>query len=405
MKLPRIKQSLLVFSFCLLAAGIAGSALAHPPGDIVVEFDNGTKVLKIEVVHPVGSVDRHFVRKLQVFVNGKLNPSGAPWIVFTGDALFAGDVGRVDLLGMDRAREMASLLYDTLFNKLLPLGDNIIVCPAHGAGSVCGSVISERTWTTIGFELRYNPKLQHTDRGEFVANVAKKLERPPYFKQMEKLNLEGAPILRALSVPTPLSPGLFSQRMHEAIVLDTRMELGFGAAHVPDALSIWLDGVPSFGGWFLPYDRPILLVNEMNDLAQATRYLIRLGYDELAGYLSGGMHAWHTTGKESTSIRMTTVQELCRLLDRHEPTWILDVRSREELEKTGQITGAHHIHITQLLHHLNQVPRDGTVYIFCGSGLRSMMAASLLQRKGWKNLVVVLGGLAGWNSIICPVKT
>jgi hydroxyacylglutathione hydrolase len=353
--------------------------------------------LKLQAIHSPG----HTPGSMSYLLH---DPDGAPWVVFTGDALFAGDVGRVDLLGMDRAEEMASLLYDTIYHKLLPLGDEVIVCPAHGAGSVCGASIAERVWTTIGLERRHNPKLQYTDEAEFVAHVAQELERPPYFRRMEALNLEGPPLLRALPVPVPLSPGVFAKNAQNAIVLDTRMELGFGSAHVPGALSIWLKGLPGFAGWFVPYDHSILLVSEMDNPVEATRYLIRLGYDDLDGYLSGGMLAWHMAGLESSSITTVTVQALCHLLDESENTWVLDVRSSEELEKAGQIPGAQHIHITQLPDRPNEVPKDRTVYIFCGSGLRSMIAASLLQSKGWKDLVVVLGGLAGWSSVTCPLE-
>lgn len=332
------------------------------------------------------------------------DPDGVPWIVFTGDILFAGDVGRVDLLGMDRTREMASLLYDTLFNKLLALGDGVIVCPAHGQGSVCGSAIASRIWTTVGLERRYNPKLQYRNKDEFVSNVARELERPPYFTRMEKLNLEGAPLLDGLPILAPLTPRTFLTKAQDGIVLDTRIEVSFGAAHIPNALSIWLNGLPSFAGWFIPYDQPILLVNETDNPVEAARFLVRLGYDELAGYLAGGMLAWHMAGQESDSINMVTVQEFCRQLDEHKQVWILDVRSDEELEKVGRIPDAHHIHITQLPHHLYEIHKYRTIYIFCGSGLRSMIAASILRREGWKDLAVVLGGLAGWNSIARPIK-
>jgi hydroxyacylglutathione hydrolase len=353
--------------------------------------------LELEAIHSPGHTPGSMSYLLR-------DADSAPWMVFTGDALFAGAVGRVDLLGMDRTEEMAVLLYDTLFTKLLALGDEVMVCPAHGAGSVCGSAISERPWTTIGLERRHNPRLQHKDKAEFIADVARELERPPYFRRMEKLNHEGAPLLGALPVVTPLPAHTFAEKAEQAIVLDTRMELSFGSAHVPDAAFIWLKRVPGFAGWFLPYDRPILLVNETDDPTQPARYLIRLGYDRLAGYLSGGMLAWHTAGLESRSVRTVTVQELCQLLDEGADIWILDVRSKEELATAGEIPGAHHIHITQLPHHLDEVPKDRTSYIFCGSGLRSMTAASLLQREGWTDLVVVLGGLAGWSSFTCPLE-
>ena len=330
------------------------------------------------------------------------DPDGLPWMVFTGDALFAGDVGRVDFMGMDRAPEMAGHLYDTLFNKLLPLGDGVIVCPAHGPGSVCASDIGERMWTTIGLERRDNPKLQVTDRSEFISVTAKKLDYPPYFRQMEKINLEGAAFCEIL--PVPLTLHEFTGLMHDAIVLDTRTELAFGASHVPNALSIWAGGLPSFAGWFLPYDKPILFVNESNDPNQVTRYLVRLGYSNIPGFLSGGMLAWHMAGREISSIRTVAVQSLCSLLDQGDQSWILDVRSDAELEHAGIVTGAHHIHLTELMTRVNEVPRDCAVFIFCGSGLRSMIAASLLKREGWQNLIVVLGGLAGWRSVSCPVR-
>jgi len=330
--------------------------------------------------------------------------NGSPWILFTGDDLFAGDVGRVDLLGMERAPEMAHLLYDTLFNKMLPLDDGVIVCPAHGTGSVCGSSIAGRPWTTLGFERKHNPKLQFVDEDEFVEHVAQKNERPPYFRRMEKINLQGAPLFESLSPPQPLSPREFSQNASDGVVVDTRMELGYGAAHIPGSLSMWLEGLPSFAGWFLPYDTPLFLVNETGDPMQAVRYLSRIGYDEVVGYLAGGMLSWHMKGYESEGTPMVTIQNLCKKLDREKNLWLLDARSREEADKAGEIPDAHQMHVTQIPQYLTDIPQTQPVYVFCGSGLRSMLAASYLQREGWQKVVVVLGGLSGWNSKSCPLK-
>jgi hydroxyacylglutathione hydrolase len=165
-------------------------------------------------------------------------------------------------------------------------------------------------------------------------------------------------------------------------------------------------------GWFLPYGQPILLVDEGGtfpayDHPQETvRTLVRLGYDQIAGYLSGGMHAWHTAGNESHAIGMVTVEELCRRTfapGGGEEPWILDVRSQGDLETVGRIDGAHHIHLTQMPGALGRVPTDRTIYIFCGSGRRSVVAASILRRAGWERLVVVLGGMLGWNSVKCEI--
>lgn len=354
--------------------------------------------LSLQAIHTPG----HTLGSMSYLLH---DPDGLPWMVFTGDTLFAGDTGRVDLVAEDKIEQMAGLLYESLFYKILSLGDGLIVCPSHGAGSVCGAGISQRNLSTIGLERLHNPKLQYKDKEDFIANVAKKLERPHYFTYMEKLNVEGAPILGSLPLPKPLSPEEFDKISSEAIILDTRMEVGYGAAHIPNAYSIWMDGIPSFAGWFLPYDKPILLVNDTDNISEVVQKLVRLGYDNIVGYLKGEMHSWHTAGKASASVGMVTVQELCRKLDNNEKFWILDVRSEEELIKNGQISGAYNIHITQLSEHKDEVPKDIPVYIFCGTGLRSMIGASILMREGWQNLTVVLGGLAGWNSISCPIKS
>ena len=194
--------------------------------------------------------------------------SGAPWVVFTGDALFAGDVGRSDFYGREKLEEMTWLLNDSNFGKLLPLGDGVIVAPAHGSGSACGTAIAERPWTTIGLERHHSPKLKNRDKKSSVGQAASMLEYPPYFRRMEKLNLEGAPLLRTLPSPRPLSAREFATRMAEAVVLDVRWELAFTAAHAPGALSIWPVGIPEWAGWFVPYDRPILLVADDNDVSQ-----------------------------------------------------------------------------------------------------------------------------------------
>ncbi|MDM7935107.1 MAG: MBL fold metallo-hydrolase [Methanothrix sp.] len=331
------------------------------------------------------------------------DPEGNPWMVFTGDALFAGEVGRVDLLGEEMAGEMAGMLYESIFERLLPLGDGIIVCPAHGAGSVCGESIAERSWTTIGLERAHNPRLQLKERSQFVAAIqAVRPERPPYFRMMERVNLEGRPLLGRLPSPPPLSAEEFEERGRDAQILDTRTETSFGAAHLPGAQSIWQEGLAAFAGWFLRYDQPLLLVTEAGGVEEATRLLIRLGFDGIEGFLSGGMLGWHMSGRESASIRMITVQELCRLLDREEAL-VLDVRSSGELSSSGTIRGAQHIHLTMLPERMDEVPRDRTVHIFCGSGLRAMVAASFLKRHGWRDLAVVLGGMAGWRSRRCPV--
>lgn len=353
--------------------------------------------LEVEAIHAPG----HTLGMMNYLLR---DPGGVPWMIFSGDTLFAGEVGRIDLLGAEMEPKMAGLLYESIFGKLLPLGDEVLLCPAHGAGSVCGEAIAERIWTTVGIERRHNPRLQFREKESFVAHLMENQpERPPYFSRMERLNLEGAPFAARPS-PKILAPAEFEATAGNAAVLDTRMELGFGAAHVPGAQSIWKDGLASFAGWYLDYERPILLVNETNDFEEQILILARLGFDNVAACLAGGMLSWHTAGRENQSIGTLTVQEICRRLDAGEEFWILDVRSDEELRKDGRIPGASHIHVTQLPNLLEEIPRNRRIHVFCGSGLRSMIAASYLQRQGWRDLEVILGGMGAWRSKKFPIE-
>jgi len=352
--------------------------------------------LRVEALHTPGHTLGHMSYLLH-------DPDGEPWILFTGDTLFAGDVGRTDFYGEDRLEEVTGLLYESLFHKILPLGDELMVCPAHGPGSVCGTAIAERVWTTIGLERKHNPKLQYTDRDAFVANVGAMLEYPPYFGMMETLNLKGAPVMGSVPAVPPLAPYEFAAEATGAQVVDTRAELGFGAAHVPGALSIWESSLPKFAGWFLTYDRPILVVGETNDVCGAVRHLMRMGYDNVAGFLAGGMLPWHTAGLASESIDMITVQDLCQRLDQDEEPWILDVRSTAEVER-NRVPTAHHVHLTQLPERMDDILNGQRIYVFCGSGRRATVAASLMQREGYDKLTVVLGGLAAWSSVSCPLE-
>jgi hydroxyacylglutathione hydrolase len=352
--------------------------------------------LKIVALHTPGHTPGHMSYLLH-------DAEGVPWIVFTGDTLFAGEVGRTDFVGQENLAKMTRLLYDSLFEKILPLGDHVIVCPAHGAGSVCGSGIADRFWTTVGLERLHNPRLQYTNREDFVQNVGRMLPYAPYMATVERLNVEGALLPNGrLPVPPPMSADDFATRVPDAWVVDTRDLLSFSAAHVPGALALWENELSSYAGWFLTQDKPILLVCDVERLEQVTRYLVRLGFDRIEGFLSGGMRAWHRAGLESQSVKTRTVQSLCQQLDAEDDILVLDVRTDEEVAATP-IPGAVNVPIKQILARLGEVPSEGDLCIFCGSGIRATIVASLLRRAGRDNASVVLGGLAGWSSVSCPL--
>ncbi len=368
----------------------ADAQLPYQYGKPVVEGQIWqTGGLKLEALHTPGHTEGSMSYLLR-------DASGAPWIVFTGDALFAGEVGRVDFLGMERAPELASQLHDSLFRKLLPLGDGVLVGPGHGAGSPCGSNIADRAWTSLGLERTLNPHLQYTERETFITRVVRPLPKPPYFTQIERLNLEGAPVLGGIPMPPLLTAAEFAVQAASALVVDVRSEFSFSTAHVPGAQFVAQDRLAVFGGWFIPTDRPLLLVTDEDTPREAMRLLMRLGYDDVHGVLEGGMSHWNAAGHAIEMLPMVTTAELRRRIAAGEPAWFLDVRSAEELAY-GPIEGAHLLPVRQLAGREHEVPRDVPVYVFCGSGTRATIAASWLQRQGWQNLHIVMGGSRAWE--------
>jgi hydroxyacylglutathione hydrolase len=331
-----------------------------------------------------------------------------PLLVFTGDALFVGDVGRTDFGGPEHAARMAGNLYDSLVDVLLPLGDDVLLYPAHGAGSVCGAGISEREESTLGLERRLNPLLQ-LPRDAFVQfKVQERHEYAPYFQRMEALNLEGPPLLRGLPTPPPLPPAAFQRRMATGgVVVDTRMPLAFGGGHIAGSYSIWLDGLPSFAGWVLPYDQDLLLVlQDDRQLEQAVRYLIRIGYDRLAGYLCSGEEGcgvaeWYTQALPLDHLPLLTVQALHAARARGDALTVLDVRQRHEWEE-GHIADAQHVYVGHLAQRLPDVPTATRLAVVCSAGFRASLAASVLRRAGYRDVANVLGGMQAWEAAGYP---
>jgi hydroxyacylglutathione hydrolase len=357
--------------------------------------------LRLKAIHTPGHTDESMSYALTDLATGE-----ATVMVFTGDALFVGDVGRTDLYGPEEAPRLAANLYDSIFNKLLPLGEGVILCPAHGGGSVCGLNIASRDDSTLGIERAQNPLLQ-LGRDAFInRKVAEQPERPYYFRQMEKYNLEGPPLLGCMPLPSPLTPAEFKQEMERgAVVVDASEPAAFGGAHIKGGYSVWLEGLPVFAGWVLSYDRPILLVLEDEaHLDKAVRYLIRAGYDQVTGYLKEGTEGWYNAGFPVESLPLLSVHQLKSKLDRGEELLVLDTRGQDEWD-SGHIKGALHIYVGYLEQRLAEVPGDKPVAVICNVGHRAGLGASILLRAGYKQVSNVLGSVKAWVAAGYPVTT
>lgn len=318
--------------------------------------------------------------------------------VFTGDCLFVGDVGRTDFYP-DRKREVAGLLYDSL-QKLLALGDQAVIHPAHGAGSVCGDAMADREVSTIGYERLNNPRLQFESRDEFIdAKIAERHRQPPYFRHMEAGNLEGAAAIDHPLQPAAMDVHRFDEASDGSVVLDVRSAAGYLGAHLPSSLAIPEGMIASFAGWFLEPDDDLLLVAEDADQAErSARSLARIGYDRIKGFLVPSLPEWAAAGRRFDRVPVVDTDEVKRRVDADTADWtLLDVRDDNEVE-SGRVPGSIHAYLGTLPEMIGELNRNGRYTVMCGSGSRATIAASVLLRNGFDHVDLYLGSFAAWSS-------
>ncbi len=386
-------------------AARTGAAILHGHQ---MDFAYGTKVKEGDVVS-LGSLELkvletpgHTMESISIVVTD-LDVSDLPYAVFTGDALFAGEVGRTDFFGEEKRPQVSEMLYESITTKLLPLGDQAIIFPAHGAGSVCGSEISDHEFSTIGYEILTNPLLA-LSREEFIRRkVTEHHYLPPYFTMMEKYNREGAPLIHHLPDLNQFSVQEVRELTGRAQIIDIRSPTSFAAGHIPGSLSIWKDGLPAFMGWFLNYEDPIILIDDFNcDLPAVSRHFVRLGYDNLAGCLAGGFPAWFKSAAPLENFAAWSVQELARRREKAD-IFLLDVRDITTVARTGTIPGAHHIYVGELPGRIKEVPTSGQVAVYCDAGYKGSLGASILARNGYSEVANILGGMMAWMRAGFPV--
>ncbi len=326
------------------------------------------------------------------------------WGVFTGDSLFVGETGRTDLPDPDKTGENAGILYDALHAKIVPLGEQAMIFPAHGSGSACGGNISDRDDTTLGIEKGTNPVFKKS-RMEFVdLKLAETLPRPPYFKHMEQVNLHGGRPLKTPSAPRLLQPKELHERLKEGgIVIDTRSPEAFAGAHIHGAYSIWQDGLSTFGGWVANERTRIFLVVDKPDEAQkAVDALARVGIDSVEGVLVKGVESWREHGLPIETFGTTSAQEAAAAMQSRS-IHILDVR--DDMEWTEEhIPGALHTYVGYLEDKPPQLPKDARIVVHCSVGHRSALACSILARLGYTDIHNMLGGLTAWKKLDLPIE-
>ena len=321
--------------------------------------------------------------------------SGQPVAIFTGDLLFVNDVGRPDLRDADEdPGALAGRLYDSLFEKVLALPDDVKVYPAHGAGSLCGRAISDAPFSLVGQERRVNWALQIKDRAEFIRQMTANLpDRPAYFSYDVGLNLKGAEPLSALPALREFTEEEMATAVGTgAVVIDTRSAGDFGAGHFPGSINIGV-GSASFSTWtgfLVPGEKEIVLVvRSARDAARARLELARIGFDNVAGYLTADLLT------RTEKLPQISVADLKVRLERPDAPLLVDVRTPTEW-KNRHIEGARHLPLGSLAARAGELPADRPIAIVCGSGYRSSIATSFLQARGYKDIANVTGGMEAY---------
>lgn len=360
--------------------------------------------VRLETLHTPGHTPEH----LSYLVYDGSRSEEVPELILSGDFLFVGSLGRPDLLGEEAKRMLARQLFASVREKLDGLPDGLEVHPAHGSGSMCGSGMGGRPMSTLGFERIANPYLdpELTEEAFVEKILASSPPFPPYYRRMKELNSAGPPSLDGLPGRSPIRVSEF-RALAEAnhVVLDLRDHLAWGGAHLPGSFAIGVHGgkLSTWAAWALPYDTPILLVAPRpTDVKAAVRRLVRVGFDDVRGYLDGGIEAWREAGFPLESVPQMDITDLHERLSADDGPVVLDVRTDGEWEE-GHIEGAIHVHGGFVGSRLDEIPEDGRgIAVVCGSGYRSTVAASVLKRAGYEDVRNVPGGMGAWKRLGLP---
>ena len=315
--------------------------------------------------------------------------------VFTGDALFVGDVGRTDFYP-DRRREVAGLLYDSL-QDILALGDQTIIYPAHGAGSVCGSGMAEREFSTVGHERMNNPRLQITDREAFIdLKTSENHYQPPYFRLMERLNMEGGEAPPVVMRPRNLS----LKQLHNCDadhLIDIREPMAYASGHLPGSMSLPVNMLPAFAGWFIEEGQSLALIaSDEDQLATAMEHLVRIAFDNIVGGYVGVVPA-AAQGEQMQRTLMIDTTEVESRLNNAQSWTLLDVRDIDE-RNANAIEGSQHIYVGHLNERWRELDQSRHYTLMCASGARATIAAGWLASRGFEHIDIYLGSMGAWQA-------
>ena len=326
-------------------------------------------------------------------------------VLFSGGALIVGGAARTDLLGEEMTGYLTRQLFHSIHESLITLPDDVIVYPTNGAGSFCIAPSTTERVTTLGREKRRNPLVLADSEEEFFALATHDLPSyPDYFRYMRRINQAGPPVLGGIPLLKPLSPPDVQKNVAQgAVIIDIRTPVEFAAGHIPGSYGIPLAApLITWAGWVVPFNAPVILVSSnSSERMQAVRQLIRIGYDDLRGFLAGGIAAWEAADLALEQLPVMPARVLHGQMESGDNPLILDVRQEAEW-RDGHLPEAIHIEAGRLPHAEIPFSQDSQVVVHCGHADRSTVGISVLQRRGYHNLSLLEGGYTGWHAAGYP---
>ncbi|MBI4505926.1 MAG: MBL fold metallo-hydrolase [Chloroflexi bacterium] len=356
--------------------------------------------VKLSVLETPGHTPEHVS-----FLARDMAEAGQPAALFSGGSLLVGAVSRTDLLGHEHTVGLTRQLYYSLHEKILRLADDVAVYPTHGAGSFCAAAPGSARSTTIGQERLGNPFVRAQTFDDFLHLARQMPSYPAYYRNMAPLNRHGPRVLGGVPELPPLSPDAVHERLRRGeAVVDLRPVARYLEGHIPGVYHVELrPAFASWVGWLVPFGLPVVLVSDTTAVHdEAVRQLIRIGYDDLPGYLEGGMAAWERAGLPVARLPVLTVEEVRARLWRGEPLVVLDVRQDAEWA-AGHVPDAQHVEGGRLVGQAGSLARDRQIVAHCGHEARGASALSLLERAGHRDLALMWGGFEAWQQAGLPV--
>jgi hydroxyacylglutathione hydrolase len=349
---------------------------------------------RLRVRHTPGHTPQH-VSYLLVDAEGRTRA------LFSGGALMVGAIARTDLFGPHLATHLALQAFNTVHVRLRDLPDDAALYPTHGGGSFCAASGGDKRTSTMAEERSANPFLRTTELMPFIARALHQGPYPAYYKLMTPLNRRGMPLIgRHIDPPPALTAGeVDSLRVQGAAVVDMRKARDHDAGHIPGSYCISFEGpFSAWVGWVIASERRLVLVGEPEQVREAQRQLLRIGYDQVAGYLDGGIDAWTASGRTLATFQTAEVEDLASWILSAEPMTVLDVRNEDEWVH-GYVPGALHIPVAAVEHHAHELPAGVPVAVHCGVGYRAGIAASLLEQAGFDRIIHVIGPYSDWDRL------